>query len=40
MFLSAVFPRFLVLELRGRLGGRAGSAYEEFNDHECGIIVG
>jgi len=43
MFLSAVFPRFsLVLDPRGRLGGlgaKIGSACEEFEDNEGGILV-
>ena len=39
MFLSAVFPRFfLVLNPRGRLGGKVGSACEEFKDYEGGIL--
>ena len=39
MFLSAVFPGFsLVLDHRGRLGGKLGSAYVEFNDSEDGIL--
>ena len=39
MFLSAVSCRFsLVLEPRGRLGGKVGSACEEFEDNEGGIL--
>ena len=35
MFLSAVSCRFsLVLECRGRLGGKVGSGCEEFEDSE------
>ena len=39
MFLSAVSCRFsLVLERRGRLGGKVGSACEESEDSEGGIL--
>jgi len=42
MFLSAVFPGFsFVLNPRGRLaglGGKVGSACEEFEDDEGGIL--
>jgi len=42
MFLSPVSPEFfLVLDHRGRmrgLGGKAGSACEEFEDNEGGIV--
>jgi len=37
MFLSAVSSMFsLVLDPRGRLAGKDGSACEEFDDNECG----
>ena len=37
MFLSAVFSRFfLILHPGGRLGGKDGSACEEFEDSEGG----
>ena len=41
IFLSAVYPGFLVLDPRGRLGGlgrKVGSAFEEFQDNEGGIL--
>ena len=39
MFLSAVSPGFsLALDLRGRLGGKVGSACEELEDNEGGIL--
>jgi len=35
MFLPAVSPKLsIVLDSRGRLGGKAGSACEEFEDKE------
>jgi len=41
MFLSAVFSRFfLILHPGGRLGGKDGSACEEFEDSEGGGILG
>jgi len=39
MFLSSVSARFsLVLEPRYRVEGKAGSACEEFEDNEAGIL--
>jgi len=39
MFLSAVsLGFFLVLDFRGRLGGKVGSACEEFEDSEGDIL--
>jgi len=39
VFLSAAFRKLsLVLDPGGRLGGKAGSACEEFVDNKCGIL--
>jgi len=39
MFLSTVSTRFsLSIRLRGRLGGKVGSACEEFEDSEGGML--
>ena len=42
MFLSAVFPRFSLIldpkDIIGVLGGKAGSACEEFENSEGGIL--
>jgi len=39
VFLSAVSPRFyLLLDPKGRMRGKVGSACEEFEDNEGGIL--
>jgi len=39
MFFFSCFPRFsLVSDPTGRLGGKVGSACEEFEDSEGGIL--